>query len=505
MNLMPSNPIVWTLGQGEGWNTYNQLRPQGYPAFLSDEQKCRLERIRQGTMLFDGGHRQYFLEEGRTRFNFPEAEAQYSIIRPYSTFNLLGLISQKGTDLLFGQEPAISADNDIQQQKLDELVKRTHLYPLLRGAAVDATYQVEAFLEACIFQGKVYIVQVPAEEIFPVGEIQPDKQYASYVRFNIQNIGTDQVPIWLLLETHYLAGAIERHLYQLDKDGKKMPAELALDQWKMPSGSKPLSPITLTGIAANTITWIPNMMARGRAVSDYDGAIDLQDKLNAQDTQVDNILAKHAELMVAAPKEMADEDGNAKARHKLWWYDDPERIPKYIQRTLELDAPIGNVKRTVNNLLIRTETSPVLLGLKEGAAPDAYKKVRLEAFNSIVKASRKAAYWTPGVERALTVAQDLEQTIPGERYDRVPLSAQLRDGIPVDAFEQAQTQALLVPAGLQSTRDAVHERIQNPVKADEELAEIETDQAQKAAMAMPATLFGEPAARPQQQEQLNAA
>jgi hypothetical protein len=482
-----TNPSVW-LGQGDNWTTYNQLRADGYARFLTDEQKCRLERIRAGTLLFDGCHRQYYLDERRTRFNFPPAEVQYMVITPYSTFNVLGLISQKGTDLLFGQEPLIAADDDIQQGKLEELARRCRLYPLLRSAAVDATYQCEAFLESIVHvDGLVYLKQIAAEEIFGIGELGPDWQYESYVRYSVKDLPGDADKKKLLLEITYKAGSIERRLYLLNSDGSKGKEIADLRLWD--PAAKPLSPLTITGIEQNTITWIPNMMARGRAVSDYDGAIDLQDKLNAQDTQVDNILAKHAEPVVARPKEMADADGNARSSRKLEWYDDPERISKYIQRTLDLEPAFTNVKRTLNNILIRTETSPVLLGLKEGAAPDAYKKVRLEAFNSITKAARKAAFWTPGIQRALTVCQDLEQ-LNGGRYDRVPIGVHLRDGIPVDAYEQAQTQALLIGAGAQSVKGAVEERIPDPPRADAELAQIEEERAKKAAEMTPSVLLG---------------
>jgi hypothetical protein len=52
--------------------------------------------------------------------------------------------------------------------------------------------------------------------------------------------------------------------------------------------------------------------------------------------------------------------------------------------------------------------------------------VRLEAFNSLTKAARKASYWTAGVRRAVGVAQDLENLMPGgPRYPRQPVAVQL--------------------------------------------------------------------------------
>ena len=114
----------------------------------------------------------------------------------------------------------------------------------------------------------------------------------------------------------------------------------------------------------------------------------------------------------------------------------------------------------------------MLLGLKEGAAPDAYKKVRLESFNSLTKAARKAAYWRAGIRRAVAVAQDLENTLPGARYERNPIGVQLRDGIPSDDTEQAQRLALLRSHGLISVERALEEQLQDPAAVQKELGRL---------------------------------
>src|SRR4051812_9244043 len=72
----------------------------GSAAFLNPEQQARLERIRQARLLFDGSHRQYFLDEGRTQFDFPQVRAAGRVRPLYLTYNVLGLISLKGADLL---------------------------------------------------------------------------------------------------------------------------------------------------------------------------------------------------------------------------------------------------------------------------------------------------------------------------------------------------------------------------------------------------------------------
>src|SRR5262249_15743010 len=156
-----------------------------------------------------------------------------------------------------------------------------------------------------------------------------------------------------------------------------------------------------TGIARNTITWIPNQLVRGQPVSDYDGAIELQDSLNAKNSQVGRVLLKHSDPKMLFPAEAFTQDGTIRADHDVFSVTDPGKVPRYITWDAELAHAMADRAFALNQLLIRTETSPVLLGIKEGAAPDAYKKVRLESFNSLTKARRKAAYWKAGIRRAI--------------------------------------------------------------------------------------------------------
>src|SRR4051812_14849148 len=118
MQVISENIALWQATAGESYNR----RAVNYPGFLSEEQKAKLERIRQGRMLYDGQHREYFLGETRTQFNFPEMRAGSSVIRPYIKLNILKLVCNKTADLLFGEEPLLRVEDDIQQAKLGELV-----------------------------------------------------------------------------------------------------------------------------------------------------------------------------------------------------------------------------------------------------------------------------------------------------------------------------------------------------------------------------------------------
>jgi hypothetical protein len=101
------------------WNNHSQAeynRMAGAPAYLPAEFQCHWERIRQARLLRSGQHRQYFLNEQRSQFDFPPLEANGRRITPFIHYGLLGLIANKSGDLLFGQEPTLSATDNARQQ-----------------------------------------------------------------------------------------------------------------------------------------------------------------------------------------------------------------------------------------------------------------------------------------------------------------------------------------------------------------------------------------------------
>ncbi len=236
MDSAKAIPAIWVYTTGAAFNAPGSE----YRAWLSPQQAARLERIRMARLLFDGKHRDYYVDEGRTQFQFPEVRVGTQTTKMYLAYNVLGLISLKSADLLFGDEPILRSDVPEQQAALNDLSERCSYYTLLYNCAVDASYEGEACVEAVVMDGEVYLRQVPTDEIFPVGDLGPDLQYRRYDRYSVTNVGGQggstaaaDKPIWLILKEIYTAGQIERHCYQLNDDNKTL-REIALDQWPAP-------------------------------------------------------------------------------------------------------------------------------------------------------------------------------------------------------------------------------------------------------------------------------
>src|SRR4051812_2712143 len=227
MQTRTAFPAIWVHTTQ---SAFNVPRLSESLSFLTPDQQSRLERIGQARMLYDGRHREYFLDEGRTQFDFPRVRAGTQVVQLYLTYNVLGLISLKNADLLFGRAPMLRAEDDAQEQALADLYERSSLHALFYACAVDAGYEGECFLEACAKDGRAYLAQVPADEIFPLGDRQPDGQFEQYARYRVKNVGTEEEPIHLLLEVLYLPGRIERRCFQLEEGGRRR--EVTLENWR---------------------------------------------------------------------------------------------------------------------------------------------------------------------------------------------------------------------------------------------------------------------------------
>jgi hypothetical protein len=473
-----------SLGCGPLWHNtvgYGATAPR--VSYLTEQQNIRLERMRIAKMLWRGWHRRVYLHEDRTQWPFPEIEVQGRTIRPYVTFNILKQVSTTLTDLLLGEEPLLRADDEIGQAAIDDLKNRSDVARVFYDAVRCASWSGEGLVEVTRWDGQVWVQDVRSRDVFPIGDRQPDGQYASYVRFATVRISRERE---LLLQTTYSAGLIQRACFVLF-GGQKVD-QVPLDQWpvKQANGS-PLADNESTGIAWNTLIWVGNEIDEGEATSDYDGLIELQDELNAKQTQIARVLALHSDPKLAAPETAADPSGNLRASQSVFFYRSKDDVPSYITWNAELASAIEDRNTTLNALCLASELSPGLLGLEQGAAPDSARKLRLQATKSLARVRRKAAFVRPFIKTALDTA--LQMMIAGKRV-QVAMGAatvDLRDGLPVDDLDQAQTISTLT-AGKQamSIERAVSLQIADPAAAAQEVDRIKAE----IAAATPSVLLG---------------
>jgi hypothetical protein len=481
--------LMAMLWQNDVGLTYNQVRA-GAPAYLSGADAVRWQRVRACRMLFRGQHRQYFLHEGHTQNNFPIELIENVPRKRYVTFNLCKLISNTTADLMFGVPPRITAPTPQQQSRLDDLTRSSLLNARFHEAAVQQSWAGGAFLEPTIWNGQAWIEVAPAEEMFPQGRLRPDGQFSSYARYTEDVIpGADgKEPLRVVLKTTYTRGLITRELRTLDDEGK-FKGELPLEKWPAFAGEEAVpAPEQPTGIGECSIVYVPNKLDDSIGISDFDGLIELQDNVNAKYAQFAKVIAQHGDpkLWFGTEGGGAGDTAQVRATDNAFW--GPEK-PEYIVWQAQLDAAQKDRIDAIMAFCAAAEMSPVLLGIRQGATPDAARKLRLEATKDLSKTNRKGMVMQPAISLALEIAQRLDQSNALLRsYPIAPPAVQMRDGLPVDGIDRAQEASLWAGTGAISDQDLVAMRVEDPDEAKEELARVEA----KKAAATPSVLLQRP-------------
>jgi len=447
------------------------------PAFLTDAQKRRLAKIKAGRQLFCGAWRRYLLTEGRTAHVFKELTNARGVERPLLvTVNVLGLAARKTADLLMLEPPGISAAEgfDAQQDAIDAINQASHIEAKLYGAALASTYEGEAWMQVLRFGGRTVIEHVPADQCFPVGDRRPDGTYPAAEKQWLLAAGEGRERRHYLRKEVHTAGAIANELWELNAYGR-IERQVPLATYY--GAEAPPEKID-TGVDEILLACCPNFRAGGENLSDFEGVDELVDQFTASVSQAARVLAIHADPKLGLPAEMFDESGKVRASDEAFVVETGGTMPQYLTWNAQMEASLKMIDNWLKWLLVTIEMSPSLLGLREGAAPDAYKKLRLEAANTLAKVGRKKLYWDRVLRDVYRRAAKLDQVSPGMRYDWDEVSIDWHDGIPLDEGEETEIVALQRSAGLVDRETAV-EKLEGPERAPEIVDRLKDEDAAK--------------------------
>lgn len=472
---------VW---KHQGGSAQGMLR-RPHLGFLTASQRLLAERTRQARMLFEGAHREYFIGETRSSYEFKPIKDDTTPF--YVPLNLLTLVSRKTADLLFGESARITIDNDWMQERIDQIVNRSWLNATLPAAATECSWCGFTYLDITRIAGEAMIGHVDADEVFPLGPQRPDYQFDRYVRYETATLetGGGRPERHLLLETHYAPGQIKRELYELTIDAGGMASRSAvrppLSDWPMPADSAPLVAIEATGLSRPSLVYIPNGYA---ALSDYDGLIDPQDNVTAKHTQLARVIAKHSDPNIWAHESQADDEGQLRRAGVVWGRDKAMDKPEYILWDAEMAAAVDDRRFALLAFATLAEMPLSVLGIKDDSTAETGVKMRLNASPALAKVQRLASFWQGGIRLAVQLALEAERVILSGQT----IGVEMRDGLPVDEAERADTIANLRSAGVMSRRRALEAQYLEPTDIDAELKELERESKQET----PSVLLGEP-------------
>jgi hypothetical protein len=248
---------------------------------------------------------------------------------------------------------------------------------------------------------------------------------------------------------------------------------------------------------------VGNEIDQGHPASDYDGLIELQDELNAKQTQLARVIALHADPAMGFPMTAFDSQGNIHANRKAFAFVTKDDLPAYVTWDAQLAAAMADRDAALTAFCMAAELSQGLLGLDKGGVPDSARKLRLQATKTLARVKRKSKFIKPFIRTAIdtalmmTRAGRVVKVAMGLGDDGTGTAVDLRDGLPIDELDQANTLSILTGAKpVMSVDRAVRTQLTDPEAADKELAILEKEAAAAAPTVAMTGALGEPGEQP---------
>jgi hypothetical protein len=399
----------------------------------------RLNRYKTYEGIWNGNHEDVLDER-----NLVENQQLYIAV------NLPKNLVLSPTDLMAGEPFTIEGEST---DDLQEIWDRNQMQNLVYEIGVDTAWQGDGILivnrnEA----GEAEITTAQAQHWFPV----IDQDNVRNVKYHKLCWPLESGDDKFLRVTEFHKGTNFNRLFFL-KDGEikreATDAEWAKFYPEDEDGNSTMpEPEIETGVDDFLLVHIPNYRTArelcGR--SDYQGMEALFSALDARLTQVDVVLGKHSDPMWSLPAPMFQwleaNHGGQKWGEKLKELgvimQSDEGKPERITWDGALEANFKMIEALVSSILTVGELDRELV---EGISGDASgRALRIKLTRTLKKVERKWNYFKPAVEKALTLALEIEGKPETE------FQVQRSDGLPTDALEDIQASREAQDAGLTS-------------------------------------------------------
>ena len=386
----------------------------------------------------------------------------------YLTIPIANRIARTSANLLFGENPTISLENEADNDRLAEIIKLNRLHSKLKRAA-----------EGCSVVGGIYGLSY-------VDSRTPRGQKASLIRFiperrAVPEFANDDELIALTLVTEYTddkLGAssevwrlLERHepgriineLYH----GTRTELGKAVDLSSLRQ-TEGLVPELSTGLDDLDAVYIPNHLGANShyGVSDLYGIEDLLLAVNETLTVAqDDVRAGAATIF--ARRDLLNESGNLAEGTRVVPVeleeggDDEKPMLETVQPQVRAESFQNWQNFLIDLTLMASGYAPQSLGRNVDGGAESGTARRLMMHHTLIEMAGKAKLWEDGLSHLLDVARQLDaqdyEGKPAQSWSdlEAPISIELADGMPEDIREMATAVRDLRGAGAMSVEEAV--------------------------------------------------
>lgn len=400
-----------------------------FPPFSERE---RLREYRDNKLLYAGEHAKVFKRWSKT-----SGVEELSI-----TTNWHRRLSSLWADMVFGQEPEFTADN---QEALNKFIRRNDLMERLHETCIDVSRLGTGVLKVRYDNGAI-IESVPTDIWFPVVNPSGLKEVVQHVLAWRWSEGTGEAEQWYLSVEIHEKGKVTYRTYALTSD--TAISSLLEEE------------IEYTGINEFLVRPIHSVSTSDSVYgeSDYTDINSLIEELEMRLTQIGKVLDKHADPSMYGDEdalELDERTGEYVVRGGGSFYPIHEGgvPPAYITWDANLEESREEIKVLLEQFYYLTNTSPSAFGEMNQGRVDSAAGLKRLLMATVMKANRIKTRFHAALDDLFHVANELERLRGGNTFGNVLI--EFRDSLPEEYNELVTTEAQRYEAGLTSLESAL--------------------------------------------------
>lgn len=391
--------------------------------FPPQSERERLQNYSTYKKIFEGKHNEVYQNQidrvKRVQGDFQEV-ISYDVILNYQQ-----LITKKTADLLCGETPKISIQDEKKQKIVDEIIKRNDIYNLIYILSMDSSrYGVGLFyLYKDLNRGVIDLTQ-PALW-FPVVHPRNVRKIQYHVLCIPRQINEKETELYV--EIHEKGRYTVK--YFLIRNGK-IVREFTDEEKVIETGLNDFAIIPVTNLTTSD-----NIAG----ISDYTTIDSIVCELEVRFIQIAKVLDKHSQPSMQGPSSALtynrETDSYSLKTGSYFVVENADGKVSYLTWDAQLEANFRFIQELQNALYVLSEMGGTLLGDKEnegGAVSGLAYKLKMES--PIQKVKRIRNSMDTALRKAISNCAKME----GYDIDEYELVIEWQDGITTDEKEEAE-------------------------------------------------------------------